>query len=100
MKPSVILKLKIKFIIDIISRYPVTNPRVFGSVARGEDVENSDLDILVDPMPGVTLFELGALQEELVLLLGVPVHLCTPGDIPAKYRGEVISKALPLSTST
>jgi hypothetical protein len=33
----------------VIARYPVANPRIFGSVARGEDEEGSDLDLLVDP---------------------------------------------------
>jgi predicted nucleotidyltransferase len=49
------------------------NPRVFGSVLRGRDTESSDLDILVDPLPGTTLFDLGGLQIALEELLAMPV---------------------------
>jgi uncharacterized protein len=47
-----------------------SNPRVFGSVLRGGDTESSDLDILVDPLPGATLFDLGGFQIALQELLG------------------------------
>ncbi|HEV7416015.1 MAG TPA: nucleotidyltransferase domain-containing protein [Tianweitania sediminis] len=41
--------------IAILAKYPVSNPRVFGSVARGEDTEGSDLDILVEAIPDVAI---------------------------------------------
>ena len=47
MRPSEALAKYRDEVLAIIARYPVTNPRVFGSTARGEDVEGSDLDILV-----------------------------------------------------
>ncbi|MFL5166619.1 MAG: nucleotidyltransferase family protein, partial [Microvirga sp.] len=50
MRPSEILALKADEIREIIARYPVRNPRIFGSAARGEDAEGSDLDLLVDPL--------------------------------------------------
>ena len=77
-------------------RYRTTNPRVFGSVLRGEDRDGSDLDLLVDALPGVTLFDLGGLQMELEELLGVPVDLLTPGDIPSKMRARVLEEAQPI----
>jgi predicted nucleotidyltransferase len=72
------------------------NPRVFGSVLRGIDTETSDLDILVDPLPGTTLFDLGGLQIALEGLLGVPVDLLTPGDLPQRSCERVSSEAVPV----
>ena len=48
MRPSEILALKADEIREIIARYPVRNPRIFGSAARGDDAEGSDLDLLVE----------------------------------------------------
>jgi len=79
-----------------VRRFKTRNPRVFGSVLRGEDKDGSDLDLLVDPLPGVTLFDLGGLQLELEEMLGVPVDLLTPEDLPLKYRQKVLLEALPL----
>lgn len=77
----------------VIARYPVSNPRVFGSVARGEDDEKSDLDLLVDPTERTTYFDLSALEDELAALLGVPVDILTPGavgpDIAETVRRDV-----------
>lgn len=71
----------------------VVNPRVFGSVLHGLDAEGSDLDLLVDALPGTTLLHLGGLQNALEELLGVPVGLVTPGDLPKRFRGEVLAEA-------
>jgi hypothetical protein len=69
---------------------------VFGSVLHGRDTDQSDLDLLVDPLPGVTLFDLGGLQVALEDLLGVPVDLLTPGDLPQRARERVLREALPV----
>ena len=69
---------------------------VFGSAAHGNDTDGSDLDLLVDPLPGTTLFDLGGLQIELEELLGVPVDLLTPGDLPPKFRDQVLTEARPV----
>lgn len=74
----------------------VGNPRVFGSVLRGQDRDGSDLDLLVDAPPGTTLFDLGDLQEELESLLQVKVDLLTPKDLPPAIREQVLAEALPL----
>jgi predicted nucleotidyltransferase len=96
MKPSVALEANQKAIREAVRRFNTRNPRVFGSVLRGEDKDGSDLDLLVDPLPGVTLFDLGGFQVELEEMLGVPVDLLTPGDLPLKYRQKVLLEALPL----
>ena len=72
------------------------NPRVFGSVARGKDVEGSDLDILIDTVPGTTLFALGGLFEHLKAMLGVPVDLVTIRESPPRIRAEVLAEARPI----
>lgn len=77
----------------MVTRFRTANPRVFGSVLYGNDRDNSDLDLLVDPLPGTTLFDLGGLQMELEALLGIPVDVLTPGDIPVKFRAQVLSEA-------
>jgi predicted nucleotidyltransferase len=76
-----------------VSRFRSTNPRVFGSVVRDADEEGSDLDILVDALPGATLF---GLQVELEDLLGVPVDLLTPGDLPPRLRETILAHAQPI----
>jgi predicted nucleotidyltransferase len=78
---------------DAVSRFRTANPRVFGSVLHGTDQDGSDLDLLVDALPGATLFDLGGLQDELKSLLGVDVDLLTPGDLPPKFRAKVLAEA-------
>ena len=75
------------------ARFRAANPRVFGSVLRANDRDGSDLDILVDAIPGATLFDLGALQEELQALLGVRVDLLTPGDLTDTARSRLLAEA-------
>ena len=95
-KPSVILEAKRGAIREAASRFRTANLRVFGSVLHGDDREGSDLDLLVDVLPGTTLFDLGGLQDELQELLGVPVDLLTPGDLPSRFRDQVIAEARPV----
>lgn len=96
MKPSAAFNLYRHAIRASVSRRHTANPRVFGSVLKGTDKEGSDLDILVDALPGTTLFDLGGLQVELQDLLGVQVDLLTPGDLPEKYRNKVLKEAMPV----
>ena len=96
MKPSDILKLHRDAILNATKRFKVANPRVFGSVLHGTDTEESDLDLLVDALPGTTLFDLGGLHFELEELLGVKVDLLTPLDISHRFRERVLSEAMPI----
>ena len=95
-RPSIALNTHRAEIRRIVKANMATNPRVFGSVVRGEDEDGSDIDILVDALPGVTLFDLGGIQYELQELLGVRVDLLTPRDISAKFRAEVLAEAVPV----
>ena len=96
MKPSLILERHRIAVREAARRHRVVTPRVFGSVARGVDRDGSDLDLLVDTLPGATLFDLGALQEELEMLLGVPVDVRTPADLPKSFRAEALAEAQPV----
>ena len=96
MRPSVVLDLKRSAVREAVSRFRTANPRVFGSVLHAPDQEGSDLDLLVDALPGATLLDLGDLQEELKSLLGVEVDLLTPGDLPPKFRAKVLAEARPI----
>ncbi len=96
MKPSTALVERHAAVRDAATRFRTANPRVFGSVLHGTDKDGSDLDLLVDALPGATLFDLGGLQAELEQLLGVPVDVVTPGDLPSKIRHQVLTEARPV----
>jgi predicted nucleotidyltransferase len=96
MKPSAALDLKRETIREVVGHFRAANPRVFGSVLRGTDQDGSDLDLLVDALPGATLFDLGGLQMELEDMLGVSVDLLTPGDLPLWFRDKVLAEAIPV----
>jgi predicted nucleotidyltransferase len=96
MRPSVVLDLKRSAVREAVNRFRTANLRVFGSVLHGTDRDGSDIDLLVDALPGATLLDLGDLQDELQSLLGVRVDLLTPGDLPAKFRAKVLTEAQPV----
>ena len=96
MKPSLALTTHRDAIRDIVQAHRACNARVFGSVLHGADTEASDLDILIDPTPETTLFDIGAIRHELLQLLGVPVDVLTPKALPEKFRASVIAEAMPI----
>jgi predicted nucleotidyltransferase len=63
---------------------------------HGTDQEGSDLDLLVDALPGATLLDSGDLEKELKLLLGVRIDLLTPSDLPPRFREKVLAEAQPV----
>ncbi len=90
MRPSVLLAQHRTKIRQVVAAHRATNPRVFGSVAHGEDVEGSDFDLLVDPQPRMSLFDLGAIIAELSELLGIKVDVATPAALPGRMREHVL----------
>ena len=96
MRPSVVLGLKRSAVREAVNRFRTANLRVFGSVLHGTDRDGSDLDLLVDALPGATLLDLGGLQDDLESLLGIHVDLLTPGDLPPKFRAKVLAEAQPV----
>ncbi len=95
-KPSIALNSNRDAVREVVGRYKGINPRVFGSTAHGSDTEKSDLDILVDALPDTTLFDLGGMQSELEEMLGVKVEVLTLGDLPEKFRDQVLAEAQPV----
>lgn len=83
-------------ILRLCAVYGARNPRVFGSVARGEADARSDVDFLVEMEPGRNLFDVGGLQYELERLLGVPVDVVTEGGIKVRIRDRVLHEAVSL----
>lgn len=96
MKPSAALAFHRAEIRRLVESYRACNPRVFGSVLHCADTEQSDLDILVDALPGATLFDLGGLHSDLEDLLGVAVDHLTLCELPAKFRDQVLAEAVPV----
>jgi predicted nucleotidyltransferase len=72
------------------------NPRVFGSVLRGEDTTESDLDLVVDIIQGTSLFDLARLEGALEDLLHVPVQVMTPVELPRRARDRILAEARPV----
>lgn len=96
MRPSGALNSNRAAIRRLVESRRGRNPRVFGSVLRGEDTAYSDLDILIDPTEETTLLDIGAIVCELERLLGVPVQVLTPNALPDRFRAQVLAEALPV----
>ncbi len=96
MRPSEALAAHRDELRALIGRFDVRHPRVFGSVLKGTDTEESDLDLLVDRGEATTLFTLAGLEHQAEALLGVPVSILTPGFLSEKFRDRVIREAQPL----
>ena len=96
MRPSIALQKNRAAIRSVVERHRARNARVFGSVLHGDDQEGSDLDILIDPTPDTTMFDIGAIRHELLQLLGVPVDVLTPNALPESFRAQVIAEARPV----
>ena len=78
------------------ARHGARNVRVFGSVARREADEQSDVDFLVEMEPECSLFDMGALLLELERILGSSVDLVTEESMHDRMRGRVLREAVPL----
>jgi hypothetical protein len=83
-------------ILRIAQRHGARNVRIFGSVARGEADEQSDIDFLVDMEPGRSLLDLGGLLMDLQELLGRDVDVVTEDGIYWLLRRRILKEAVPL----
>jgi len=91
-----LLKAKREEILHVCAKYGAHNVRVFGSVARGEADELSDIDFLIELEPGRSLFDLGGLQYDLEQLLGCRVDVVTERGLKPRIQERVLREALPL----
>ncbi len=96
MKPSEVLNSHRHDIRRVVEQNRTLNPRVFGSVVTGMDVDGSDLDLLVDPTPDTTLLDIARIQNQLERLLGVPVDVLTPKALPQSFRDRILAEAVPV----
>ena len=82
----------------VLARYGASNPRLFGSVARGDAVEGSDVDLLVDldPSAGNVLLRVAGIGEELSALLGVQVDVVTDVLLREQVAATAYADAVPL----
>jgi predicted nucleotidyltransferase len=96
MTASDIVREKREEILAIARKHGASNVRVFGSVARGEADEQSDIDLLVDLAAGRSLFDLGALVMELNESIGRHVDVVTEGGIRSRIRDRIVAEAVPL----
>ena len=93
MRPSLALKNRRESVRQIALRRYVKQVRVLGSVLHGDDTEESDLNLLVEPTPATTLMDIGAIRYELRQLLGIPVDVLTPNALPDSCREQILSEA-------
>jgi predicted nucleotidyltransferase len=91
-----LLREKRSAILQIAAKHGAHNVRVFGSVARGEADEQSDIDFLVDLEPGRSLLDLGGLLMDLQELLGQNVDVVTERGLKSRFRDRVLNEAVAL----
>lgn len=96
MKQEELLKQKRTQILGIAARHGARNVRVFGSVARAEADERSDIDFLVEMEPGRSLLDLGGMQSELESTLACRVDVVTEKALKPRIRSRVLREAIPL----
>lgn len=79
-----------------LDAFPIKRLAIFGSVARDEAGESSDVDVLVEFEPGarVGLFEFARLQRTLGEILGCPVDLVTPDALRQEMRAQILREAV------
>lgn len=91
-----LLKEKREEILKIAAKHGARNVRVFGSVARGEADEQSDIDLVVEFEPGRSLLDHAALWLELQELLGCKVDVVSERGLKPRIREKVLREAVPL----
>ncbi len=97
MRPSTIIQAHAASIRRIVLENGAQNPRFFGSTARGDDRDDSDLDLLVEPVPGITsLMSLVRIKRAIEALTGVATDVITPQGLNPRIRADVLRDAKPL----
>ncbi len=96
MRPSEVLPKHREAIRRMVLNSGMENPRLFGSVLHGDDAEDSDLDLLVDPSPETSLLDIAKLQIEIEAAVGIKVDLRTPKFLPTSFRDKVLAEAVPV----
>jgi predicted nucleotidyltransferase len=95
-RPSEVLASRRDEVLAVLDQHGATNVKVFGSIARGEDDENSDVDLLVEMPKGIGLFRRIEIELDLEDLLDRRVDLVSPAEVPTRSRSRVLAEARPL----
>ena len=90
------LKSKWREMVQIATIHGAENLRIFGSVARGENTEASDLDVLIKLVPGSSLLDLVAIKQDLEDLLGCSVDVVSEDAVSPYIRDQVLKDAVSL----
>lgn len=93
---SSIIRNRRKEIIDIAKKYGAKNVRIFGSMARGDESINSDVDIIVEMETGSSLLDIIAIKQDISELLGRKVDVVTEASISPYIRNAVLKEAVNL----
>jgi predicted nucleotidyltransferase len=96
MKPSLSISQHHDQAREILERAGMRNPRVSGPVSRGEDTEESNLDIFVEVPPGTTLYDLARVELEMEGVLGCKVEIVTEGSFAPNGADRVKAEFTPL----
>jgi predicted nucleotidyltransferase len=83
-------------VLELAAHHGARNVRVFGSMARGDDRKDSDVDLLVEIEPGRTLLDLIALEQDLEELLGRPVEVLTDGGLGPYLQQRILAEGVAL----
>lgn len=96
MRPSDVIARHREALLEVARRHGATNLRVFGSVARGEDVSGSDIDLLIDVPRGTTYFDLARLKRDVEDLTGLAFDIHTASGLKDSVREQALKDARPL----
>ncbi len=91
-----ILRSRRSEILALATKHGASNVRLFGSVARGEDREDGDVDFLVDMQETSSLFDLIGLQQDMERVIGRKVDVLTPNGINRYLKDRILGEATPL----
>ena len=96
MNKQELVRAKREQILSVARKHGAVSVKVFGSAARGDEVDSSDLDFVVELEPGRSLLDLGGLQADLERLLGCAVDVVTVKGLRERIRAQVLAEAVPV----
>jgi predicted nucleotidyltransferase len=96
MSKQELVRAKRDQILNIARKHGAVSVKLFGSAARGDEVNSSDLDFVVELEPGRSLLDLGGLQADLERLLGCAVDVVTVKGLRERIRARILEDAVPV----
>jgi uncharacterized protein len=96
MTRQTLVRSKREQILNIARKHGAVSVKLFGSAARGDEADSSDVDFVVDLEPGRSLLDLGGMQSDLERLLGCAVDVVTVNGLRERIRARVLEEAVPV----